>query len=183
MGAKYIAQTLGVPLYHLDISGLKNKYVGASEDNLQAALAQIDQVEPCVVLIDEVEKIFAAQNDTGVTSSLLSTMLWWLQEHPTRVFTVMTTNNKNSIPPELYREGRIDDVMLFQGLETKTQALEFAKHVFEATVKDIWEGAEPDFTNLDQTLVKEFSENGYVAQVKVVKEVHSLVKKMLLEVA
>ena len=184
MAAKHLAQSMGVPLYHLDIGGMKGKYVGDSEGNLHAALAQVDQVEPCVVLFDEVEKIFAEQHDSGVTSSLLSTILWWLQEHKSRVFTVMTTNKKSIIPPELYREGRIDDAMVFNGLESLAQAKEFATHVFRALAVKIWDHqVEPDLKPLLKKLAPLFSEGACVPQVRVSKEVHTLVKNMLLKEA
>ena len=182
MAAKYLATTLGVPLYHLDIGGMKGKYVGDSEGNLHAALSQVDQVEPCVVLFDEVEKIFCEQSDSGVTSSLLSTILWWLQEHKSKVFTVMTTNKKSSIPPELYREGRIDETMVFMGLETHKQAMDFASKVFEALAKTIWsEPVEPDFKELTKKIKMLFSEGGCVPQVRVTKEVHHVIKQMLIK--
>ncbi len=185
MGAKHLAQTLGVPLYHLDIGGMKGKYVGDSEGNLHAALAQVDQVEPCVVLFDEVEKIFCEQSDSGVTSSLLSTLLWWLQEHKTKVFTVMTTNNVKKIPPELYREGRIDATMMFNGLESFGDAVVFAQEVFAAMATEIWPEIDvaPDMGALKGILQALFAEGKAVPQVKVTKEVHSLVKKMLMEAA
>lgn len=86
MAAKYIASTFGIPLYRLDIGAMKGKYVGDSEGNLMAALASIDQVAPCVCIFDEVEKIFQSQGDSGVTTSMLSQLLWWLQgEHAAQI--------------------------------------------------------------------------------------------------
>lgn len=126
MGAKYIARQLDLPLYHMDIAGLMEKYVGESEKNLRIALHQAEQSAPCIIVIDEVEKLFSTGNDdTGVTSRMLSTILWWLQEHRSRVFTVMTTNKEAAIPPELYREGRIDSEVKFKKL-SKEQAAGFA---------------------------------------------------------
>lgn len=77
--AKAIAKAFNIPLYRLDIGAMKGKYVGDSEGNLMAALASVDQVEPCVVIFDEVEKIFQGSGDSGVTTSMLSQLLWWLQ--------------------------------------------------------------------------------------------------------
>ena len=116
MAAKYIANNLGVPLFRLDIGSLLGKYVGESEGNMNKALAQVDQTEPCVFLIDEVEKLFQGGNDSGVTHRLLSTLLWWLQEHKSRVFTLMTTNDADILPEELWRPGRIDKAIQFSGM-------------------------------------------------------------------
>jgi hypothetical protein len=129
-GAKFVAAQFGIPLYRLDIGGTKNKYVGNSETNLLNALSRVDQEEPCAVLIDEVEKVFNVNNGdiSGVSQSMLSQLLWWLAEHKSRVLTFMTTNNAEAIPPELYREGRIDEVMYFGGLRN-VEALPFVAAV------------------------------------------------------
>lgn len=138
MAAKYLANKLGVPLYRLDVSGLKGKYVGDSEGALAAALAQLDQCSPCVVLVDEVEKLFrkgSGDNDAGVTLGLLGSMLWWLQEHTSKVLTVMTTNDAKALPPELHREGRISYTLTFNGLETAEHVTNFCisvLNVFDA---------------------------------------------------
>lgn len=89
LASKYIAAAFGVPLYRLDLGAMMGKYVGESEASLNAALAQIDQVEPCVCILDEVEKVFQSQGDSGVTSRLLSQLLWWLQE----TYRPMKSNN------------------------------------------------------------------------------------------
>lgn len=109
-GAKWIAEQFGVPLYLLSVAGAQEKWVGKSEENFEAALARAERESPCVILIDEIEKVFAtASSDTS--TSMMSQLLWWLQEHRERVLTVMTTNDRKAIPPELYRAGRIDQVM------------------------------------------------------------------------
>lgn len=127
--AKWLASQLGVPLYRVDIGGTKQKFVGESEANLLAAFNQLDNEEPCVVLFDEIEKVFGGgEYDGGTTTSMLSQLLWWLAEHRSRVLTVMTTNNIRKLPPELYRSGRIDATMFFGGLE-RGAATTLGKHV------------------------------------------------------
>lgn len=129
-GAKWLAAQLGVPLYRMDIGGAKGKYVGQSEGNLLSNLARIDQEEPCVVLLDEAEKIFGSgeHGDGGTTTTMLSQLLWWLAEHRSRVLTLMTTNNVKKLPKELWREGRIDQMMWFGGLEF-APAVKFFRNV------------------------------------------------------
>ena len=131
-GAKWVAHSLGVPLYRVDIGGTKNKYVGSSEQNMLANLGRLDSEEPCVALIDEVEKVFGNKEyDSGTTTTMLSQLLWWLAEHQSRVLTILTTNNSKILPPELYREGRIDDVMWFEGLDADA-ALPFIRSVLKS---------------------------------------------------
>jgi DNA polymerase III delta prime subunit len=122
MGAKRIAQEIGLPLFRLEMGQVKNKYVGNSEKYMLDVLREIDREAPCVVLIDEIEKIFASQSDHGTTSALMASLLWWLQEHDTPVLTCMTTNKLSAIPPELYRPGRIDATMKMVGVHQKGAA-------------------------------------------------------------
>lgn len=119
-GAKYIAREWGIPLYRLDIAGMMNKWLGEAEGNLKQALGQIEQEAPCVLLIDEVEKLFnQGDSDGGATSRMLSQLLWWLQAHRERILSVMTTNDREKLPPELYRPGRIDTTLYFKGVNRK----------------------------------------------------------------
>lgn len=86
----------------------------------------------CTLLIDEVEKLFVSEGDNGVLQRLLSQLLWWLSEHKSQVLTVMTTNDYSKLPPELFREGRVDLSMEIPDL-TPTQATElghaYMKHL------------------------------------------------------
>jgi len=116
-GAKYLAQKLKVPLYKLDLGMILGKFVGESDERLISALRQADSFEPCVLLLDEVEKLFEVNSTDNVMPRLLGHMLWWLQEHQSKVLTIMTTNDVGKIPPELFRAGRVDFVEEFQGLD------------------------------------------------------------------
>lgn len=131
MGAKAIAQYFDIPLYRLDIAATLNRYIGESEARIMRSLSLLEKEEPCVLLLDEVEKIFKSTEDTGVTQRILAQLLWWLQEHQSRVLTVMTTNDLSIIPPELYRTGRIDQVMTLHRM-SPTPAKIFAGRVFQA---------------------------------------------------
>ena len=131
-----IAAQFGEPLYRVDIGGTKNKFVGESEANMLINLSRLDQEEPCIALLDEVEKVFATSNhDTsGTTSTMLSQLLWWLAERRSRVLTIMTTNNAKALPKELYREGRVDKVMWFGGLK-ESEAPAFVRAVLKTFPK------------------------------------------------
>lgn len=185
MGAKFLADHLGVPLYRLDIAGIKGKYVGESEGALQAALAQLDQAAPCVCLIDEVEKFFqqGAQNgDSGVTSGLLGQLLWWLQEHSSRVLTVMTTNSAKTIPPELHREGRVDQTLVFNGLPTLESVLAFGTKVLESLEKKFAPLTNEERAGLVSKVnakLGDASKEGAVPQVKVNQMVTDAYKAVL----
>lgn len=147
MGAKHLASSMGLPLYRLDLGMLMGKYVGDSEHNLTAALNQVDQIAPCLLLMDEVEKLFQQKEDAGVTGRLLSQLLWWLQEHQTRVLTIMTTNDVDAIPAELYRPGRVDAVITFEGVHWEDAQdfatdvlMQFGTETYHAALQSVLDG-------------------------------------------
>lgn len=180
LASKHIARVFGVPLYRLDLGAMMGKYVGESEGNLNAALAQVDEVEPSVIIFDEVEKVFQGTSDSGVTSRLLSQLLWWLQEHKSKVFTVMTTNNKDSIPVELYREGRIDKVMAFLGIDSFSVGYDFAKGAFESMMVEL--AAKPsseDYVELTKRIKTLFVDGVPVPQSKITQVTYALVRETL----
>ena len=167
MGAKAIAQHFDIPLFRLDISTTLAKFVGESEARVARSLATVDRESPCVLLLDEVEKIFSGNDDQGVTQRILSQLLWWLAEHDSKVITVMTTNNLDHIPPELYRPGRIDKVIKID-LLTSAEAKLFASKVFKSVV-----GTEP--TMKQQHTLREAIDKGKLAMS------HSSVAELVYE--
>lgn len=178
--AKAIAKAFNIPLYRLDIGAMKGKYVGDSEGNLLAALASVDQVEPAVVIFDEVEKIFQGTGDSGVTTSMLSQLLWWLQEHSGRIFTVMTTNDREKIPTELYREGRIDGVMDFLGVEGVTEGYQFAKGAMDSMLVEMGSEVETaDYATLSKRVNTLYADTPCVPQAKLTQITYSLVRELL----
>lgn len=135
-GSKYIASEWGIPLFRLDET-FQEKWVGSTGENFEMALRNAEAGAPCVLLIDECEKLFAGVHDGGAYSYMAQTMgslLWWLQEHRARVLTVLTTNRKKYLPPELYREGRIDATFEIPPLQDQKQVHAVARSVWESFV-------------------------------------------------
>lgn len=128
MAAKAIARSFKCPLYRMDVAVALDRFVGQSEARVAQILTMCEREAPCVLLIDEVEKLFGDEGEAGVTTRILSQLLWWLAEHRSKVFTVMTTNNAKAIPSELYREGRMDAQMYMAPLPP-SQAAPFASKV------------------------------------------------------
>lgn len=111
VAAKAAAGIYGVPLLRLDFAAIHNKYIGESERNLRESLATADTLAPCVLWIDEIEKgIASGDGDSGTSRRLLGTFLTWLAEKKTKVFVVATANDITSLPPELIRKGRFDEI-------------------------------------------------------------------------
>lgn len=114
LNAKAAAKLFGVPLLRLDMGRLMGKYVGESEANMRKAIGLAEAIAPCVLWIDELEKAFAGVGGSGgaadVTTRLFGTFLTWLQEKDSQAFVVATANNIASMPPELLRKGRFDEI-------------------------------------------------------------------------
>lgn len=132
MAAKVIANSFGVPAFRLDIPTTLNRYIGESEARVARNLELLTQYAPCVVLLDEVEKVFGQDQDQGTTTRILSQLLWWLQERSVPCPVVMTTNHLGTIPPELYREGRLDGLVEVQPL-----GMESARHLAMKVLKTL----------------------------------------------
>ena len=109
--AKAAAKAFDVPLLRLDMGRLMGKYVGESEGNMRRAIKLTEASSPCVLWIDELEKAFAGiGGGSEVTTRLFGSFLTWMQEKDSLAFVVATANKINTLPPELLRKGRFDEV-------------------------------------------------------------------------
>ena len=110
---KALGKEVGRPVLILDVGSLMGSLVGQSEERTRQALRIIDAMEPCIVMIDEVEKAFAglgSAGDSGVASRMFGTFLSWLNDHDSDVFVVCTANDVSKLPPEFGRSERFDGI-------------------------------------------------------------------------
>ncbi len=138
--AKAVATAWGVPLLRLDLGALKDKFVGGSEGNLRKALKVIEAMGRCVVWIDEIEKAMqgatgGGSSDGGVSADALGTILSWMQERDGEAFVIATANDVSSLPPELLRKGRFDEVF-FVDLPTAVERKSVIKAALKANGRD-----------------------------------------------
>lgn len=144
LSAKMVAQTWELPLFRFDLGTVYDKYVGESEKKMQDALRFLDNVSPCVVWVDEIEKALAVSdggNDVG--RRVLGQFLFWLQESDSRVFLVATANDIAALPPELFRKGRFSE-LFFVDLPDQAERAEALRQYCRRTLR--WE---PDAETLD----------------------------------
>jgi AAA+ superfamily predicted ATPase len=109
--AKMIGGMWRLPLLRLDIGALFGSLLGESEERMRRALRLAEALAPCVLWIDELDKTLTGHGEGGgVTQRMLGSLLTWMQEKSTAVFVVATANDVASIPPEVLRRGRFDEV-------------------------------------------------------------------------
>lgn len=113
LAAKALAQEWNVPLIKCDLGKLFGSYVGDTEANTRKALKTAEAMSPCVLWIDEIEKGLAGasgSNDSGVSSRMFASILTWMQEKEKPVYVIATANSITSLPQELLRKGRFDEI-------------------------------------------------------------------------
>lgn len=115
LAAKSLAQEWNVPLIKCDLGKLFGSYVGDTEANTRKALKTAEAMSPCVLWIDEIEKGLAGagssgSNDSGVSSRMFASVLTWMQEKEKPVYVIATANSITSLPQELLRKGRFDEI-------------------------------------------------------------------------
>jgi ATP-dependent 26S proteasome regulatory subunit len=116
MCARAIAGEWKIPLVKFDTAAIFDKYIGETEKRIQKVFQVAEGLAPCVLWIDELEKVFAgsgsdsASSDAGVSSRLLGAFLSWMQDRKAPVFVAATCNNVSALPPELIRKGRFDEL-------------------------------------------------------------------------
>ncbi len=109
--AKMIGGLWRLPLLRLDVGALFGSLVGESEERARRALRLAETVAPCIVWIDEIEKALAHGGlDSGTSTRVFGTILTWMQEKTAPCFVVATANDISSLPPELLRKGRFDEI-------------------------------------------------------------------------
>jgi len=113
--AMAIAHQFGFPLFKFDVSKLFASKVGESEANTREAIRTIESLGRCVLLLDEMEKFFSSNatsggGDSGTSSRMFGTLVSWMSLKNCPAFIVGTLNNFETLPSELMRKGRFDEV-------------------------------------------------------------------------
>ncbi len=129
--ARAVAGEWALPLVKFDTAAIYDKYVGETEKRIRKVFEIAESLAPCVLWIDELEKVFAgsgpdsASADAGVSSRLLGAFLSWMQDKQAPVFVAATCNNVTVLPPELIRKGRFDE-LFFVDLPNQSERAQIA---------------------------------------------------------
>ena len=140
LAAKCFATAFGLPLFRADLGAAKSKFVGESEQNIRKLIAVAEAAAPCVLWVDEIDKVLKGasgdQGDGGVAADQLGVILNWMQETKAPVFVIATANDVRGLPPELLRRGRFDEVF-FVDLPTAGERAEILKVTLKQKGRDV----------------------------------------------
>lgn len=132
--AKAIASLWNLPLLRLDVGSVFSGLVGSSEANIRNVIKTAESIAPCLLWLDEMDKglsgVFSSNfSDGGTTARVLSSFLTWMQEKTAPVFLIATANDISSLPPELLRKGRLDEIFFVDLPTLKEREDIFAIHL------------------------------------------------------
>jgi SpoVK/Ycf46/Vps4 family AAA+-type ATPase len=179
LSAKCIASAWKMPLLKLDMGKIFAGIVGSSEANMRSALQLSEAVSPSILWIDEIEKGLAGSSsgssDGGTSTRVFGNLLTWMQEKQSPVFVFATANNIQSLPPELLRKGRFDEIFFID-----LPSADERKDIFSIMIKECHH--DPQDFNLD-ALVSLSGEQTLGEGIRLTgSEIEAVVKDALLEV-
>jgi hypothetical protein len=128
LSAKAIAALWRVPLFRLDMNLVFSGIYGNAQAAFHRALKTVEAIAPAVLWIDEIESALGMTvKEAKVEQSLIfSSFLTWMQERPPLVFVAATANRIESLPAEIIRKGRFDEVF-FCDLPTENERREIVE--------------------------------------------------------
>jgi hypothetical protein len=130
LAVKFVAREWRLPLLKMEAGEFCDQHAEESEKNLRRAITTAESMAPVVLWIDELEKALCATSggdaDSGLSRRLLGAFLTWLQEKKAEVFVAATANDLWSLPPELLRKGRFDEIF-FADLPTEVERSDIFK--------------------------------------------------------
>lgn len=138
LSAKTIATLLECPLIEFDLGKITTSMYGESEENMHKALNMATGMAPCVLWIDEFEKMFSSAKDGGqsheVSQRMNAIFLKWMEERTNSVFVVATSNDLSGIKAEYQRTGRWDGTYFFD-LPSYFERRDIIKNVLRKTAE------------------------------------------------
>ncbi len=136
LSAKATASLWQLPLLRLDVGRLMGGLVGESEARTREMIRIAEAMAPCVLFIDELDKGFAGLGsgfvgDSGTSARVFATILTWMEEKETPVFIAATANSVETLPPEVLRKGRFDEVFFIDLPSERERREIFAVHLLK----------------------------------------------------
>ena len=113
--AKTIGGFLHLPCVELDATEIVSKFFGETEENLKAKFAEAREMQPCLLLIDDID-VLCPHKESGSgksdqerrTVSAVAAMMDSLNRTRERVVVLATTHRRDRVDSALLRPGRLE---------------------------------------------------------------------------
>jgi SpoVK/Ycf46/Vps4 family AAA+-type ATPase len=138
----------------VEIKNFREKWVGASESNLEKILALLESLAPIVVLIDEADATLGTRDagggDSGVDARIFSKIANAMgnTENRGRILWILMTSRPDLLPIDLKRQGRAEEHISLFYPDTEQDRLEILLAMIRKNKVEVEEGI--DWTPITQ---------------------------------
>ncbi len=125
--ARAMAKELGLPFLRLRTESIVSKWYGETEKNLARAIELAEEMAPCVVFIDEIDRFGRREGyEHDTTKRVFSMLLEWLGDSRRKSIILGTTNKPQHLDEAFIRVGRFDYIVpvMLPDKEARKQILE-----------------------------------------------------------
>ncbi len=130
----------------VEIKNFREKWVGASESNLEKILALLESLAPIVVLIDEADATLGTRDagggDSGVDARIFSKIANAMgnTENRGRILWILMTSRPDLLPIDLKRQGRAEEHISLFYPDTEEDRLEILLAMIKKNKVEVEEG-------------------------------------------
>nr|YP_009393826.1 hypothetical protein [Polysiphonia sertularioides]ARW62388.1 hypothetical protein [Polysiphonia sertularioides] len=191
LSAITIAKEWSIPLLKLNIGQIFGNTLGESEKQITRVIETCTNLSPCILWIDEIDKIFVKQihnSDSGTTQRVTNIFLTWLSDKKDKIFIIATANRIEQIPIEMLRKGRFDEIFfvdlpnfrsrmrIFQIQIKKMRPLTWNQYniYFFSKISKGFSGAEIEQTIIEAMYIA-FNENREFTSKDIVKSINRII--------
>lgn len=183
--SKAIAKELNYPFVLLQPEGFMSSYVGETERNLARAIRVIEDMAPCIVFIDEIDRLGgrgkSGENDGGTMGRAFSQLLEWLGDMSRQAIVIGATNMPY-MDEAFRREGRFDVMIPMLSPDTKARqeilkvhlnVVRQVKHsISKKKIEEVAKATEGWKGNMLEELVKRATRTAFLANATTVQDKH-----------
>jgi SpoVK/Ycf46/Vps4 family AAA+-type ATPase len=131
---KAIASCFQLPLYRVDMTEIFSGRHGKPEGVFTQSCRMMEDMAPAVLWFDEIEMGLKTTETGGEQGRIFGFFLTWMQEKTRGLFVAATANRIESLPAEMIRKGRFDEVF-FVDLPLEDEMIEiFRIHLLRRKV-------------------------------------------------
>ena len=125
MSARWLAKSLGLPLFTLDLATVMSSFLGKTGSNVRSVLEHAMAI-PCVLLLDEFDAIAKRRDDDrelGELKRLVNVLLQAIDDWPSTSLLVAATNHGELLDPAIWRRFDVEIFFSMPSIDVITEYL------------------------------------------------------------